>query len=68
MYKDVFKRLKYAVDILLTPESTVLRPHRDVNAVVLGSTFCQCLLQGPCVQHETVIEAAGDVVHLQEET
>lgn len=49
---------------LLTPEAAVLRPHRDVNAVVLGSTVCQRLIQSHCVQHKTVIEAAGDEVHL----
>lgn len=60
--------LQVKTNTFLTPEAAVLRPHRDVNAVVLGSTLCQRLLQGLCVQHETIVEAAGDVVHLQEES
>lgn len=51
---------------LLTPEFAVLRPHGNVDTIVLGSTLRKRLLQGLRIQHETVIEAAGDVVHLQE--
>lgn len=58
----------YKLNLLLTPESAVLRPHRDVDAIVLSSALCQRLLQGPCVQHETIIEAASDVIHLSRET
>lgn len=50
----------------LTPDSAVLRPHRDVYAVVLCSAVCQRLLQGLRIQHKAIIEAAGDVVHLQQ--
>lgn len=64
MYEAVKTHHKH----LLTPESAVLRPHRDVNAVVLGSAICQRLLQGSGIQHETIIEAAGNVVHLHKET
>lgn len=51
---------------LLTPKSTVLHPHCDVDAVVLSSAVCQRLVQGHGVQHKPIIEAASDVVHLQE--
>lgn len=52
---------------MLTPESAVLRPHGDVDAVVLRSALRQRLLQGLRVQHETIVEAARDEVHLQDE-
>lgn len=52
----------------LTPEPAVLRPHGDVDAVVLSSALGQRFLQGSGVQHEAVVEAAGDVVHLWEVT
>lgn len=50
---------------LLTPEMSVLSPHCDVDAVVLGAPLRQRLLQGHGVQHEAIIKAAGDVVHLR---
>lgn len=52
---------------LLTPDLAVLCSHCDVDAVVLSSAFSQRFLQGLCVQHKAIIEAAGDVVHLQDD-
>jgi len=50
---------------LLTPELALLHAVGDVDAVVLGAAVRQRLLQRLGVQHEAVVEAAGDVVHLR---
>lgn len=61
-FETFSKKLKH--QNLLTPDLAVLCLLCDAQAVVLGSAFCQRLLQGHRVQHETIVKAAGNVVHL----
>lgn len=53
---------------LLTPHVTVLHFHSDANSVILGPSLSQRLLQSVCVEHKTIVEAASNIVHLQERT
>lgn len=45
---------------------TILHFCGDAYSIILGPSLSQRLLQSHCVQHKTIVEAASDIVHLQE--